>query len=133
DAPLGFEFYEDRFGVFWIFHVSPNPLGVFDRKANTLTNYAFPKREPSVTRVTAMLEDRSGALWIATHGLGLLKLDREHRRFIRYHNVPEDRDSLPQDKVDALATDREGSVWVAPGRMGPAHFGTKPRPFEKLP
>jgi ligand-binding sensor domain-containing protein/signal transduction histidine kinase len=133
DAPLGFEFYEDRFGVFWIFHVSPNPLGVFDRKANTLTNYAFPKREPSVTRVTAMLEDRSGALWIATHGLGLLKLDREHRRFIRYHNVPEDLDSLPQDKVDALAADREGSIWVAPGRMGPAHFGTKPRPFEKLP
>ena len=49
-APFEFEFYEDRFGVFWIFHVSPHALSVFDRKTETLTHYAFPKREPTVTR-----------------------------------------------------------------------------------
>jgi hypothetical protein len=37
DAPLGFAFYEHRFGLFWIYHVSPNALAVFDRKTNTLT------------------------------------------------------------------------------------------------
>jgi ligand-binding sensor domain-containing protein len=126
-------FYEDRFGTFWIFHSSPNPLAVFDRKSNTLTRYAFPERDPTITRVSAMLENRDGELLLATHGLGLLKLDRERRQFIRYGNIANDPQSLPQDKLDALFTDREGNIWVAPGRMAPAFLTTKPPPFKKLP
>ena len=126
-------FYEDRFGLFWIFHSAPDPLAVFDRNTNTLTRYAFPEGEPTVTRVQAMLEDRNGTLWIATHGLGLLKLDREQQRFIRYSNVPTDPESLPQDKLDALFADREGNIWVAPGRLAPAFHATAPAPFKKLP
>jgi ligand-binding sensor domain-containing protein/signal transduction histidine kinase len=132
EAPYGFGFYEDRFGVFWIFHVSPNPLSVLDRKTNTLTHYEFRQREPSgtaVTRVTAMLEDRAGTLWIATHGPGLLKFDREHGRLIRYRNDPADPDTIPQNAVDALFADHEGSIWTALGGMGPVRFATKPLPF----
>jgi ligand-binding sensor domain-containing protein/signal transduction histidine kinase len=132
EAPYGFGFYEDRFGVFWIFHVSPNPLSVLDRKTNTLTHYVFRQREPAgtaVTRVTAMLEDRRGTLWIATHGPGLLKFDREHERFIRYRNDDSDPDSLPQNDVDALFADHEGSIWAGLGSTGPVRFATKPLPF----
>src|SRR5207249_803114 len=35
-------FYEDRFGVFWIFR---SGLAVFDRKTNTLTHYSFHEVE----------------------------------------------------------------------------------------
>ena len=66
-APLGFGFYEDRFGVFWIFHDSPNALSVFDPKTNTLTNYSFHELESSATALTvvmAMTEDRNGTLWV---------------------------------------------------------------------
>jgi len=133
EARYGFSFYEDRFGVFWIFHSSPNALAVFDREANTLTHYAFPEREPTVMRVSAMLEDRNGALWMATHGVGLLKFDREHARFVRYSNLPTDPESLPQNKVDALFMDRVGNIWAAPGRMAPALLATKPPPFRRIP
>jgi ligand-binding sensor domain-containing protein len=135
DAPLGFAFYEDRFGLFWIYHVSPNALAVFDRKTNTLTRYAFSDRESpgtAVTRVTAMIEDRSGTLWVATHGPGLLKFDREHGRFIRYRNDPADPDSLPQNEVDNLFADREGSIWAGLGSMGTVRFATNPLPFTRL-
>ena len=132
-VPGGSEFYVDRFGTFWISHGSPNPLSVFDRKSNTLIPYAFPAREPTVTNVSAMLEDRDGELWIATHGLGLLKLDHERRKFIHYGNIPIDSQSLPQDKLDALFADREGNIWVAPGRMAPAFLAAKPAAFKKLP
>ena len=101
----GFGFYADHFGSFWIFHGSPNPLAVLDPEANTLTHYAFPESGRTVTGVSAMLEDGNGELWIATHGLGLLKLDREHGRFIHYSNLPADPQSLPQDKLDALFAD----------------------------
>jgi signal transduction histidine kinase/ligand-binding sensor domain-containing protein len=132
-VPGGFEFYEDRFGAFWISHSSPNPLAVFDRKSYTLTRYKFPEHDPTVMRVSAMLENRDGELLLATHGLGLLKLDRARRQFIRYGNIPGDPQSLPQDKLDALFEDREGNIWVAPGRMAPAFLATKPPPFKKLP
>ena len=108
-APMGFGFYEDRFGVFWIFHDAPNALSVFDPKTNTLTNYSFHELEPSATALTvvmAMTEDRNGNLWLATHGAGLLRFDREHRRFIRYRNDPSDPDSLPQNNVENLFADR---------------------------
>jgi len=130
---LSVGFYEDRFGKLWIFHSSPNPLAVFDLASNTFTRYWLPEGAPTVTRVHAMLEDGRGTLWIATHGLGLLKLDREHGTFIRYANVPTDPESLPQDKLDALFADREGNIWVATGRMGAALHATAPAPFAKLP
>jgi ligand-binding sensor domain-containing protein len=135
-APLGFGFYEDRSGVFWIFHDAPNPLSVFDPKTNTLTNYSFRELEPSATALTvimAMTEDRNGTLWLATHGAGLLKLDREHQRFIRYRNESTDPNSLPQNDIENLYADREGSVWVCLGRMGIAHFATNPLPFKTIP
>ena len=127
------KFYEDRSGVFWIFHSSPSALAVLDRETNTLTNYAFPERDATLMRVAAMLEDRNGSLWIATHGLGLLNLDRENRKFIRYSNLAGDPDSLPENDLDRLFEDREGNIWVAPGRQGPAYHATKPPPFKKLP
>jgi ligand-binding sensor domain-containing protein len=133
DVANGFQFHEDRFGVFWILHASPNALAVFDRKTNTLTNYEFPKRGPSLMKASEMLEDRNGALWIATHGLGLLKLDREQGKFVRYLNIPAEPESLPQNKIDALLADRDGNIWVAPGRLPPALLVTKPPQFNKLP
>ena len=136
EAPFGFGFYEDRLSIFWIFHVSPNSLTAFDRKTNTLTHYALPESQPpgtAVTRITAILEDHTGALWIATHGSGLLRYDRDHRRFIRYRNDPADPDSLPQNEVDALFEDREGGIWVGLGSMGVVRFTTNAPPFKRLP
>ena len=136
ELPLGFGFYEDRFGVFWIFHDSPNALSVFDRKTNTLTNYSFQETNPSTTALTVimdMTEDRNGNLWLATHGAGLLKFDREHQRLIRYRNDPRHPDSLAQNIAESLFADREGSVWAALGRMGVTHFATNPLPFETIP
>ena len=80
-----------------------------------------------------MTEDRNGTLWLATHGAGLLKFDREHQRFIRYRNDPSDPDSLPQNNVENLFADREGSVWAGLGRMGVTHFATNPLPFKTIP
>ncbi len=135
-APAGFGFYEDRFGVLWIFHDSPNALSVFDRKTNTLTSYSLHEVEPSATALTvimSMTEDRNGTLWLATHGAGLLEFDREHGRFIRYRNDPSDPNSLPQNDVENVFPDREGSVWACLGRMGVTHFATNPLPFKRIP
>jgi ligand-binding sensor domain-containing protein len=129
-------FYEDRFGTFWIFQVSRNALAVFDRKTNTLTHYSFHEKESSetaLTGVTSMVEDQGGTLWVGTHGAGLLKFDRENRRFVRYRNQPAIPDSLPQDDVGGLFVDREGSIWAGLGSKGITRFETKAMPFRRLP
>ena len=136
EALSGFAFYEDRFGVFWIFHDSPHALSVLDRKTSTLTHYSFQDTEgpnSALTVIMSLTEDRNGTLWLATHGAGLLKLDREHRRFIRYRNNPVDPASLPERNVENLFADREGSIWASLGRMGIVHFATDPLPFKSIP
>jgi PAS domain S-box-containing protein len=127
-------FYEDHFGVFWIFHVSGDALGVFDGRSNTLTSYSFHQKASrrTLTGITAMLEDRNGALWLGTHGAGLLKFDREHQTFICYRNHPSDPDSLPQNNVEALFADREGSIWIGLGSKGLRRFAAKPLPFTRF-
>jgi ligand-binding sensor domain-containing protein/signal transduction histidine kinase len=132
---IGFSFYEDRFGVFWIYHASPaNMIAVFDRKTNTLTQYSFYERKsPStaLTGITTMLEDRNGTLWLGTNGAGLLKFDREHRRFISYRNNPVDPESIGQDNVISLFGDREGNVWAGLGGRGLTRFSTTALPFKR--
>ncbi len=128
-------FYEDRVGVFWIFQITGGGLGVFDRKTNTLTHYSFHEGHLSdalLTGAMTMLEDRDGTLWFGTFGDGLVKFDRQGRKFIRYRNDPATPDSLGEDNVTTLFQDREGSVWAGLHMMAPNRFSTSPPLFEKF-
>jgi ligand-binding sensor domain-containing protein/signal transduction histidine kinase len=128
-------FYEDRFGVFWIIHVTGTGLAVFDRNTNTLTPYSFhkgPLSDTIPTGVMAILEDRDGTLWFATLGDGLLKFDRKGQKFIRYRNAPTNPESLGEDDLAALFQDREGNIWAGLHMMAPNRFATRPPLFEKF-
>jgi PAS domain S-box-containing protein len=128
-------FYEDRFGVFWIFQITGGGLAVFDRKTNTVTRYSFHKGHLSdalLTGVMTVLEDRDGTLWFGTYGDGLVKFDRQSRKFIRYRNDAANPDSLGEDNVINLFQDREGDIWAGMFMMAPNRFSTRPPLFEKF-
>jgi ligand-binding sensor domain-containing protein len=129
-----FSYYEDRQGTFWIYQSSGTPLAEFDRKSNTLTKFSFNDGNQTggiPTGVTAMIEDQNGTLWLGTIGAGLLKLDREHKRFVRYRNNIADTESIGEDSIGALALDGEGIMWVALGGMGLTSFAVNPLPFNR--
>jgi PAS domain S-box-containing protein len=131
----GTSFYEDRFGVFWIFQITGGGLAVFDRKTNTLNHYSFHEGHLSdalLTGAMTALEDRDGTLWFGTFGGGLLKFDRQGRKFIRYRNDPANPDSLGEDNVSILFQDREGNIWAGLHMMAPNRFATRPPLFEKF-
>jgi PAS domain S-box-containing protein len=135
EPPEGFSFYEDRWGVFWLYNLAPDSLAVFDRRTNRLTHFSFDRNNPGgkqVTGISAMLEDPEGNLWLATHGAGLLKFDRDHQKFVRYRNNPSDLESLPQNNVESLFLDREGSIWAGLGRLGIARFNRNSLPFQRF-
>jgi ligand-binding sensor domain-containing protein/signal transduction histidine kinase len=131
-----FSFYEDRTGTFWVLYASGNGLAQLDRDTMRLTKVSFGREDlPSrpLTGVSSMVEDQAGTLWIGTFSDGLLKFDRQHRRFIRYRNDPTDPASLTENRITTLLQDREKDIWVAFGATEPAHFLTTPEPFQILP
>src|SRR5260370_42438668 len=78
-----------------------------------------------------MLEDQNGALWLATNGAGLLKFDREHRRFVRYRNSLTDTESLAQNSVRQVFADQEGIIWASLGGFGLTRFTSRLLPFQR--
>ncbi|MCP4661150.1 MAG: response regulator [bacterium] len=126
------ELYEDTFGSLWV--GTEAGLNRFDRTRGTFVRY----RE--LLEITAIHEDRTGALWIATHGHGLSRLagpaagpprDREGRSsicpppgepsicpppgepFIHYRHDPGDPHGLSSDHLLAIHEDRSGILWIA--------------------
>lgn len=57
-------------------------------------------------RVNIVVEDRSGTLWLGTHGEGVIRLRDGHATHLTT------KDGLADDSVDAIFEDREGSLWV---------------------
>jgi ligand-binding sensor domain-containing protein len=135
ESGIGLWFHEDRFGVFWIVYGPDGSIATFDPKTNKLTRYGFDSRSSESNLKNpayALLEDHEGTMWFGTAVRGLLKFDREHRRFISYHHLPGDSDSLVDNRVIALFEDREKNIWVGMHDVAPHFFATRPPPFRKL-
>ena len=110
--------YEDRSGVLWI-------------GTNGGLNKLIPAKEPqseaqfihyihqpnnpnslSHNEVYAILEERSGLLWIGTNGGGLNLFDRTRQEFIALQHDPEDPRTLSYNEVRAIYEDRSGLLWI---------------------
>jgi signal transduction histidine kinase/ligand-binding sensor domain-containing protein len=133
-----FFFYEDRFGVIWIGYTASGGDGGFayvDRKTNVITHYSFYNKESGETvpiAIHAMLGDENGTLWLGTMGVGLLRFDPAQQRVIRYRNQPGTLESLPDDRVIALAQDHEGNIWAGLQTTEPTSFNTRKGSFRPL-
>jgi hypothetical protein len=81
----------DQSGVLWLASPLGSGLTALDVKAGRFTRYSFHAEEPgsqSVVGVNKIHEDADGVLWLCTVDRGLLKLDRERKRFIRHATSP---------------------------------------------
>jgi len=110
--------YQDRDGLIWIGTVSG--LSVYDRRTGRFTTYLHDPSDPhSISNDTitnfmlqAILEDRSGRIWIGTER-GLNRFDRSSGgQFTRFHADPDDTSSLLDDWVSAIIEDSEGFLWI---------------------
>jgi signal transduction histidine kinase/streptogramin lyase len=72
-------------------------------------------------------------MWFGTLSDGILKFDKEHQRFIRYRNHPDDFGSLAENRITALFEDREGNIWTGLGATEPNYFVNRHPAFSRLP
>jgi ligand-binding sensor domain-containing protein len=118
-------FHEDRFGVFWIATSDSScSLATLDVAAGHVTCHTIDYESAGITFtsiIADMLESRDGTMWLSST-TGLLRLDREHRRIVRYHNQPSDNESLASDLVLSIYQDKEGNIWTCFQETEPTFF-----------
>ncbi len=118
--------FQDRGGVLWIgadgagvntFH--PNALRAFLQQYTP--DLQRPEQGLSGGIVTAVAEDRDGALWIGTAN-GLNRLDRLTGTITQYHHQEGNTFSLSDETVSAILEDRRGNLWVGAWQKGLNRF-----------
>jgi signal transduction histidine kinase/ligand-binding sensor domain-containing protein len=72
----------------------------------------------SSDNISALLQDRSGVLWIGTLDAGLEKLTLQNLQFRTYKNNPAVSTSLSSNRVSAFAETRDGRIWVGTTEAG---------------
>ena len=88
------------------------------RSLAAATTQAFAHFRPAAARlaerqrISRVLEDRSGALWVGTFDGGLNRMDRDGRVVQSFRHDPRRADSLANDDVRALLEDQAGHLWV---------------------
>jgi diguanylate cyclase (GGDEF)-like protein len=108
---------QDRRGFLWFGTVEG--LNRFD--GTSMVVYRRDAADPSTlpsNRVSALLVDAAGTMWVGTRGGGLSRFDAPTERFQTFRFDPNDATSLSQNDVAALVQDRAGRIWVATSRGG---------------
>jgi signal transduction histidine kinase/DNA-binding response OmpR family regulator/ligand-binding sensor domain-containing protein len=79
--------------------------------------------------VTAILQDRRGAVWVGTAAGGLHYAPTPQPRFRRYQHSASNPGSISSDHVTALREDREGVLWAGTHGGGLNRFDSAERRF----
>lgn len=135
DSPLAFDYYptdadhpltscppmvnaitEDRFGKIWL--GADDGLYIFDPASARFTRWTSRELIAGIGRVTDILRDAQGTLWVAGDGLGLFKaLPRQHRddaiQFERFAHDAGNPSSLSRNGLQCVFEDRSGMLWVS--------------------
>ncbi|HKY55133.1 MAG TPA: two-component regulator propeller domain-containing protein, partial [Anaerolineales bacterium] len=112
--------YQDSSGRLWI-GTSDGGLNRFDEEAGTFTIYQNMEDKPftgvnksttiSSNRVTSIVEDLQGDLWIGTNN-GLNRFDPQTAIFQLFMNDENDPGSLVSNAINTLYADRTGNLWI---------------------
>ena len=120
---------EDHSGILWISIPGKQECGLvsFDPRSDVQSAYSFGSG-PSDTGYT-IIEDDEQTLWFANWNRGLIRLDRDRKRAILYHNNPNNPSSLSAGGIMTLMQDREHRIWVGtdPGTVD--WFDPRPASF----
>jgi len=95
---------EDATGSLWL--GTDAGLYLLDRKAETFVHFPIDPQRPEEVGVRFILPDRSGALWLATWGRGLVRFDPRRRMMERI------RADAGLDRLRVLYKERDGSLWA---------------------
>jgi len=108
-------------GALWIGILAAGPGRGLGRFTNGVFQpFVTPSFDGSKLRVHSMIFDRDGTLWVATYGMGILRI---HGYIVDHYGRAE---GLASDSVAAVFEDREGILWAATPGEGIDKFRDPP-------
>jgi ligand-binding sensor domain-containing protein/serine phosphatase RsbU (regulator of sigma subunit) len=115
--------FEDSRGYFWIRTPLNDGVHRFDPRTGAFIRCRFdPNDSQSLSHdmVSAILQDRSGVLWIGTETGGLNKLDQYAEKFAAFVQEPNHPNSLSNYMVRAIHEDRarRDLLWIGVAEGG---------------
>ena len=103
--------HKDQKGFLWF--GTQSGLNKYDGYEFTEYKYnPFDSTSISNNQISAICEDRSGMLWIATVGGGLNRFERENEIFTHFTHNPYDSTSIGSDIVYFIFEDLRSNLWV---------------------
>ena len=105
------QIYEDSQGFLWIgtqgalLRYDGLRFKVFKHRSND-------PHSLSGNAIVAMIEDRHGKMWVATHFGGLDQYDRDHESFVHFQNNPHEPKSLGGTELHDMLIGQMGRLWV---------------------
>jgi len=121
---------EDKSGTLWVASARDG-LAFMTPTSKSLTFVGLSSGQEPELGAWAILEGKNGAIWIGSER-GLLELEPNRRRLIRYRNNPADATTLPSDWVLALFEDGQNGIWVGTANGGVARFSETQIPFRRI-
>jgi diguanylate cyclase (GGDEF)-like protein len=107
---------EDSFGMLWL--GADEGLFIFDPASARFVRWSSSQFTQGTGRVTDILRDTKGTMWVAADGLGLFKaLPRQHRddgiQFESFAHDPKNGGSLSRNGLQCVFEDASGMLWVS--------------------
>ena len=121
--------YQGKQGFIWI--CSKKELIRYD-------GYIFKKYtlEPafdqiSNSRITDIVEDKHGKLFITTSGNGLYRFDIDTEKFINYRLVKGDGPGIPSNNLYSIYIDKKDIIWIGSNDVGLIKYNQETNVFNK--
>jgi ligand-binding sensor domain-containing protein/signal transduction histidine kinase len=105
--------YEGQERTLWI-GTYGGGLNSLDLDTGEITRYPVERGDSDGLAggvVTAITQDRQGALWLGTNR-GLNRYDPESGRFTLYEQIDGESNSLSHSDITAVFLDRDGAIWI---------------------
>jgi signal transduction histidine kinase/ligand-binding sensor domain-containing protein len=102
---------------FWgggLVHMEPGTPGTFA----SLRHDSTDPDSLSSDNTSALLQDRSGVLWVGTFDAGINTLNLQNLQFHIYKHNSADPVSLASNNISAFAESRDGEIWIGTQEAG---------------
>lgn len=100
--------FKDKEGNVWFAEWSG--LRIFDKNSKEFISYGKSKKEGSLnsSAINAILEDKSGVIWVGTSFGGVNYFDPTRRKFTTLNQET----GLSNDIISSIAEDMDGNLWI---------------------
>ena len=106
-----FSIIQDQIGFMW-FGTEGGLIRYDGYNFTTYRSNPHDKNSLAVNSISLLYQDRSGIIWIASWGGGLIAFNPNTGKFLNFFYDPNDSTSISENLIQSIFEDKAGNLWV---------------------